>query len=307
MENFNIKPGMSLWQDMPDHYKEAYYSHHPKWMNNPVGETMGKYEILITGSSRPQLWPFFWESVKKMCIMREPHRVTVHEDFVFNNPSTKVVEYVNELQNRGEIDVLDTDRPAIGLAETLNRYLAKRLEAKYVFYLQEDWEFERPVDIDRIVYVMDRNPHINLIFFNKIKNVGSINHQQQRPETYDGLDLCLYHSWAFLPGIWRREFVVNNWPYPTHHPEGAFTQVFGNHDQRTPCEYCKNTFGAYIYGPQGDPRYVRHLGNDWRMAKWRLEDGKPGGCHDETRMDLPYMAPWVPYTQRPVQHPDKKE
>jgi hypothetical protein len=39
------------------------------------------------------------------------------------------------------------------------------------------------------------------------------------------------------------------------------------------------------------------------MAKWRLEDGKPGGCHDAERMDLPYRAPWLgPLPFRPVQH-----
>ena len=192
--NFNVKPGMSLWRDMSDKYKEEYRAkygnegpvtehkvnhpyvpkprkHEPPLISPSQGGHMGSYEILVTGSSRPQLWPYFWDSVKKMCIMRQPHRVTVHEDFVFPKQSEKVMKYAQKLQEKGEVDVINSDKPAIGLAETLNRYIVKhRLEADYVFYLQEDWEFERPIDIDQIIYVMDRNPHINLVFFNKIKN-----------------------------------------------------------------------------------------------------------------------------------------
>lgn len=264
-------------------------------------------EIFITSSSRPQLWPYFWESFKKMCIIRQPYRVTVHEDFVYSDRSVKTIKYLEHLKSKGEIQVIDQDAPAKGLGWTLDYYIKNRFKSNYVFYMQEDWEFERPIDIDQITFTMDKHPKINLIFFNKIRNSGVINKQEQKEYTYDRLKCCLYHGWAFLPGIWRLPFVRKHWQYSSYKPEGNFTNSFGNHDQRSSVAYCEKNIGAYIYGPQGDSRYVRHLGNDWRMAQWRLEGqgkhGKPGGRHDKA-MDVPYMAPWLQhdfYYKRPVQ------
>jgi len=271
-----------------------------------------KLEMLITGSSRPQLWPFFWESVKKMCIMRNWPKVMVHEDYVFHAESDKVVEYV---KNQKDIHTIDIDNPPLGLGRTLTRYFKGRLKSKYLFYLQEDWEFERPIDIDQIMWVMDNNPHINMIFFNKIKNNGVIAKMSQEPRNFSGLDVCVYHGWSFLPGIWRREFVEKQMyksggSFRPERPEGAFTNSFGTHDGRIDTTFCEKNIGAYIYGSVGDFRYVRHLGNDWRMAKWRLEGPPrretPGGRHSED-MDVPYMAPWVPYLKRPVRVRDSKE
>lgn len=258
-------------------------------------------EILITSSSRPQLFPIFWESFKKMCIIRQPYRVTVHEDFVFQEESTKVIQYLEKLRSKGEIHIIDYDRPAHGLGWTLNHYITKRFDCDYIFYMQEDWFFERPIDIDQIIWTMDQNPEkLNLVFFNKIRNQGVINKMRQDEYDYNGMKCCIYHAWAFLPGIWRLPFVKKHWRSAPERPEGAFTNSFGSHVQRIPVAYCEKKIGAYIYGRMGEHRYVRHIGNDWRMASWRLEGGKPGGRHAEN-MDIPYMAPWVPYPKFPTQ------
>jgi hypothetical protein len=239
-----------------------------------------------------------------MCIIREKPKVTVHEDHVFPAETQRVIEYCEDLKSKGEIDVFDYDKPAKGLAWTLEHYLTRRLDSKYTFYLQEDWEFERPIDIDKITYIMDKNDDINLIFFNKIRNNGVINKQKQEQVDYEGYPFCVYHAWTFLPGIWRTDFVKKKWPKGVaFKPEAAFTNRFGPHEKRTPIGYCRENIGAYIYGGTGEHRYIRHLGNDWRMAKWQLKGKdkvRPGGNHGE-HMDLPYMAPWVPYPNRPVQ------
>ncbi len=263
-------------------------------------------EILITSSSRPHLWPYFWESFKKMCIIRQPYRVTVHEDFVYGDRSTKVIKYLEHLKSKGEIHVINQDNPAKSLGWCLDFYIKKRFKSEYIFYMQEDWEFERPIDIDQITHTMDKFNKINLIYFNKIRNSGVINKTEQREYNFDRLKCCLYHGWAFLPGIWRLPHVRKYWTYATYKPEGNFANNFGNHDQRRSVEYCEKKIGAYIYGPQGDSRYIRHLGNDWRMAQWQLTGkgrGHPGGRHSEA-MDVPYMAPWLQkdfYYKRPVQ------
>ena len=269
---------------------------------------MSNLEVLITGSSRPQLFEPFYKSFNKMCIMRQRPRVMMHEDYVFPKQSEKLCDMIR--QKYTEIE-LTTDRPPKGLGWTLEHYIHRLLTKKYVFYLQEDWEFERPIDIDKLTWIMDKNSDINLIFFNKIRNSGVINKQIQQEVEYEGNKFCVYHSWTMLPGIWRTSFVKRHFPRGAYiKPESAFTQRFGSHDQRTPVDYVRKHIGAYIYGKTGEHRYVRHLGNDWRMASWQLENKNgtftPGGNHRET-MDKPYMAPWVPYPERPVRKPPEEQ
>jgi len=304
-KSFNIEPGMSTWIDQPEDYKKAYFESLKKTAESksitgsPVVKTKRSYkfpslDVLITGSSRPLLWPLFWESYKKMCIIRAPHKVMVHEDFVFPGESQKVMNYVKGLQSAGEIHTLDYDKPPMGLGRSMTPYIMKKLKSKYLFYIQEDWMFLRPIDIDHIMWVMDNNPKINLIFFNKIRNDPSINHLKQPEYEYSGMKMCLYHGWCFLPGIWRMDFVRSRWQTSTYKPEGHFVNSAfpGRANER----YCVNQIGAYIYGKANEYNYVRHLGNDWRMAQWQLKNGKPGGSHNSETMDKNYQAPWVlPY------------
>lgn len=253
-------------------------------------------DVVITSSSRPQLFPYCWESFNKMVHIRDDKRVIVHEDMVFKKESDQVKNYI-----RGSVQEYYSDFPAVGLGRTLDWLIKEKINTKYMFYTQEDWEFERPVDLDQLMWVMDNNPQINLIFLNKTKNFETLNGMHQKQHTYSGVDMCLYHSWTFLPGLWRMDFVRKHWRMRVERPEGYFTNTFGTHEQRTDCDYCEKNIGAYILGKQNDYRYVRHLGNDWRMASWRIENGKPGGVHDKC-MDIPVIAPWVPYPERPVQN-----
>jgi hypothetical protein len=260
-------------------------------------------DVLITSSSRPQLFPYFWESFKKMMIIRQPHNIYVHEDFVFQNESRQVMNYLSVLQRNNKIQGVYSHNPAIGLGPAMDFMFKKHIKSNYMLYFQEDWQVERPIDVDQLIWVMDNNPEVNLIAFNKTHNTRKLNKALQPEYTYGGVDMCLYHSWTFLPGLWRMPFVRGHWRVRDTRPEGYFSNAFGTHDQRMDCDYCEKVIGAYMLGKTGDFRYVRHIGNDWRMAKWRLEDGKPGGCHEPERMDFPFIAPWVPFEERPVQKP----
>jgi len=262
---------------------------------------MSTISVVITSSSRPQLFPFMWKSFKKMLFFRETPYVIVHEDFVFTKESNEVMSYLNSLKTLGEIHEVYFHNPAIGLGYSLDYLINSVIKTDYILYIQEDWCFERPIDIDQIVWVMDENPNINLIFFNKSLNFETLNGELQPQYTYSGIDLCLYHSWTFLPGVWRCAKVRQHWRTRKERHEGYFTNSFGTHEQRQSIEYCEKNLGAYMLGQTGDYRYARHIGNDWRMESWRREkDGQPGGIQDTAIMDLPHMAPWVMLEDTPI-------
>ena len=263
---------------------------------------MKKIDMLITSSSRPQLFPYCWESFKKYVVFSGQIRVFVHEDFVFPDKSKRVINYLEKLKKRGEIHEYCVHSPAVGLGRAMDFMLRSKITANYMIYLQEDWEFERPVDLDRIIWTMENHHEINLLLFNKFRNMASVTRVKQPQFTYKGLDMCLSASWAFLPGIWRMSHAMKYWRMREHHPEGYMTNSFGTHQQRANNDYSKKIMGAYWLGKIGEPRYVRHIGNNWRMASWRLEKGRPGGRHDAKTMDFPHRANWLPIQEdRPVQ------
>ena len=258
-------------------------------------------DVGIFESSRPQLIPYSWKSFKKYFHFRGNMRIIVHEDFVIPEQSERSMTFWNKLEQNGEVQEVHYSKPAIGLGFAMNKILKQRVKAKYFYNFQGDWELERPVDVDRLLWCMDENPEINLIVFNKIKNTGSLSGISQPQFEYSGVRMCLYSSWSFMPGIWRMDFAMKHWRTRQDRPEGYMTNAFGSHEERSNNEHCRKNMGAYLLGQTGDFRYVRHIGNDWRMASWRMENGQPGGCHDAERMDLPYRANWLPELEpRPV-------
>lgn len=252
--------------------------------------------VLIMGSSRPELWPIMWESFEKMCFSRRKKYVIVHEDVVIPEQSSKVGKYVNLLMREKKVREYHESNPKVGLGPAMDVMFKNFVKTKYMFYIQEDWEFERPIDIDEILFAMDMEPKLNLVFFNKYKNFPTLNGLSQEEVCHTGMWTCLFHGWTFLPGIWRMDFVKKHWRTREVRPEGYFTQAFEGRDDN---EWCKENLGAYIYGKQNDWRYVRHLGDSWRMADWRLENGQPGGMIEPSKYSKAFKAPWLPEILRP--------
>uniref|UniRef100_A0A6M3IY66 Glycosyltransferase n=1 Tax=viral metagenome TaxID=1070528 RepID=A0A6M3IY66_9ZZZZ len=257
---------------------------------------LGSIDILVTGSSRPSLIPYCVESFKKYLHTRRKMRWLLHEDFVFPKESEKTVRWAEN-----NFDVIRSHNPSIGLGGSMSDMIGL-INTDFMIYLQDDWELERPIDLDYILWVMERNIEINSIIFNKYKNFGAVGGFSQEEYEFDGLRLCMYNAFAFLPSVWRTSIVRGKMRggLPKSHPEGAFTHRFGTHEQRLSNEYCKKNLGVYFYGPSGDPRYVKHLGNNWRMASWQLVNGKPGGNADIEVSGEQYRAQWIPFQERPI-------
>ena len=195
-------------------------------------------DVCIFGSSRPKLIPFMWESFNRMVIFRGKKRILWNEDFVFPNESKKSVEIINKYNVN-----LYCRNPKIGLGKSMDE-IFKHVKSKYIFYLQEDWIFERPIDLDQILWVMDENPKINCIFFHKINITGSVNKIPQTEFIYSGLPMCIYPGWAFLPGIWRMDKVRKHWKSSEHRPEGFFGNQLGTNEQKSNIEYLKKNIGC---------------------------------------------------------------
>lgn len=247
-------------------------------------------DILITGSSRPELFPYCLESFKRMIHFSGRMRFILHEDFVLPNKSDRVIG----LSSIEDFDCILKTNPAQGLGNALVLGL-KEVQTPFVFYLQEDWEFERPVDLDLLLYVMQQYDEINSFIFNKNRNFsGQMSFPMHECLFLYEVKACVSPGWFLLPSLWRTEFIRQRWKPHAERPEGKFTRSFGSHEQRKDSEFCKREMGAFLLGPAGDYRYVRHLGDSWRMAPWRMQGGKPGGNDISEAAVKTVRAPWLP-------------
>jgi len=260
-----------------------------------------KIDVLVMASSRPDLLKITCEKFKEHITCRDGFRWMIHEDFVYPEESKKTVEYAQK-----HFDVVESSLPKIGVGYAMDK-MFKAVESDYLFYLQDDWEFEQPVDLDRIIWTMDRNPEINCITFNKYRNMKPGHSGDEfidQEFVYDGMRLCIYPGWQFLPGIWRMSKVREKWSPRKIRPEGNFQNSFGDHETRCDIDYCVKNVGAYMYGGLGEYRYVRHLGCTWRMADWQIKTNnfKPTGVrHWDFVSWQRDRAPWLgELTARPM-------
>lgn len=259
-----------------------------------------KIDVMVISSSRPKLLPYLMNSFDKYVHFQGKIRKIIHEDFVFPKWSKEVVEYAKENFHR----VLK-DKPKVGIGHSIANCL-REIKTDYIFNLQDDWEFELPIDLNHILYVMDRNPHINCIYFNKRRNLNIINGYKFEEHEYDHLRLCKSNHWPMGPGIWRTQFVKDNWEVIE---KGLTQEAFWNKK----IEKSKNNESIYIYGPLQYPRVIRHLGYTWAMKprgnKSVKRDG-PGGTikYDFSGQPAKMRAPWLPpEEERPLYLDNKKD
>lgn len=255
---------------------------------------MDRLDLVIFGSSRPNLLIYTYESFqKKVEAMSENVQIRkiFHEDVVYPEQSKESIKIA---RNKG-FYVFQHD-PFIGLGPAMEDIFLNLLQGDYIFYLQDDWEFERHIDLDRIIWTMNNHPEINCITFNKYRNMKPTDFEDKEVD-FDGMKCCLYNGWQFLPGIWRTSIVKNMFfKHGTRkeRPEGYWQNLFGTHQKRLNHEHLKNKVGAYMYGGMGEYRYVRHIGGTWRMAEWQRAKNKNTEVHWDFMNLERDRAPWLP-------------
>ena len=248
------------------------------------------------GSSRPNLLKYTYESFKRFVLYDNTNlKSMMHEDYLYPDESEKSLKYADN-----NFDTVILSKPKIGVGYAMDK-MFKDVTAPYIFYLQDDWEFERPVDLDRIIWTMEKHKKINCITFNKFRNMnGSLEDAgfENREYDYDGMKLCIYPGWQFLPGVWRMSKVREKWSPRKIRPEGNFQNSFGSDKERTENKdnFLENTVGAYMYGAMGEYRHVRHIGGTWRMADWQIKANnyKPTGVRHWDFKNLERdRGPWL--------------
>lgn len=243
--------------------------------------------LIIFASSRPDLLEITLNSIEKFLIRRKPLKIIVNEDIVFTKQSERTVKLLKQWQQQGiiyEYYVSNSRGLGYSMDNMFNQY-----KYPYIINWQDDWELERPIDIEELVWIMQNNEQINQVIFNKYKNMDVLNGFKQIQYQFGYKDFCINQYWMFIPSLWRMSFVRKYWKRFDNKPEANFKRMLTQHNST-------EQIGAYLYDKMYTPRYVRHIGDDYRMAKWRLQNGKPGGEAKTEDQDKRYRAHWIDYS-----------
>lgn len=267
-----------------------------------------KIDTVIISASRPKLLPFVIDSFRKYMFYDKKIKLMLHEDFVYPEESKKVIEICKKRNIK-----TFKHNPAGGIGNAI-QFMLDTVTSKYVLILQDDFEFELPIDLNHILFVMDKNPHINNIFFNKRKNMKVINGYHFKEEEYNGLRLCLSNQWPMFNGIWRTDYVRERWNIDC---KGRTQEAHWNHTIKAgrvkEHDYLRENVGCYAYGPLLWPRMIRHLGYTWAVkpkGSWaRRKDGYGGNAlHDLKKDTAKQRAPWLsPEEKRPMYLENKQD
>jgi hypothetical protein len=220
-------------------------------------------EIFITGSSRPSVYPIFWESFKEMVKMDCASKVTAYEDVILPKESAKVKKYI-----KPKVDVYIEINPFKRLGYVYNEIL-KNVSTKYFLYLQEDWKFLKPIDVDKLIEIMDDNPFIEQIWFPKFMQKNHWKSLTGEILTFKDIKLTEWKgdgkknsssSWAFLPHIVRTNFIRGIYEKANCHnqsrPESLLKKWISNQQQLSGKELYDKI--SWIF--DNEKEYIQHLG-----------------------------------------------
>lgn len=142
--------------------------------------------------------------------------------------------------------------------------LRSRTPARFVFHLEDDFTFRRPVDLVDLMTILDTHPHlVNLALRRQPWNPHEINAGgivEQHPDAYTerGDDRAnsrwLEHRLFFTtnPGLYRRRLLDRQWPTGAH-SEGRFSHEILGEDPDARFGY---------YGARDSGEWVHHIGTD---------------------------------------------
>lgn len=225
-------------------------------------------DVFIPCASRPEFLEYTLYAFCHYVHFSGEFNFIFHDDVLDVGKSKRLEDVLLRFWDDGMYERSD---PPIGLGPATQMALDNYITTPLFFYLIEDWEFERPVDLDHVIYLMERHG-LNQIWFNKQRLTGD--------SEEDG-----DFKWSGLPSVNRTAFMKKHWGLL--HPN---TRVFDCMDM--PMHKMKSQ--VYVDGPSF--RYVRHLGDAYRVApsKTKHNKGQPVNDQKDLAYHAEHRAPWLP-------------
>lgn len=192
-------------------------------------------------------------------------RWILHEDFLNPKASEEAVAYAKK---SGIFDIILTSRPPIGQGLSLGR-LMMNVRAPYILCWEDDWELLREIRLEDCLKIMEENPDVHQIAFNKRDTMKDVSGFKKLEIERSGFKLVTSPHWRITPALWRTSFIRPRWIF---HDNRHFNWILNDHlkqgmKELTP-EWIVQNLGTYYFGKFDEKQFVRHLGENQSL---RLE------------------------------------
>jgi hypothetical protein len=253
-----------------------------------------EYDLLITAvSHRAHLFRSTLDSFLR-CADQKPRKIIVHEDYRAPEERMKGSECdQKDIKRRlDEADITYCHRyqqPWIGLGKACH-WCISRTDLEFCFYMQEDFDFLRPLPVKKTLEIM-KEYELNHVRFNKRANTQHARSGfHHKTVEMSGQKLQASEHWHFQAGMWRTSVakkvfheLVDAAPKnqkPIEWTARAFNRhanqhIFGLKGWPFSADDRIKKAKTLIWGDAGEPAFIAHSGGSLqsqdhaRTADWK--------------------------------------
>jgi hypothetical protein len=121
-------------------------------------------DITMTATIRPDVLETTLDSFcEKMLYEKNRYRLIINIDPIGENIKPK---FILKIAQKYFDDIVHRYSPEPGFANAVI-WAWNQIKSDYIFYLQDDWKLLRPINIDDMIEVLDKNPKLSSLRLNK--------------------------------------------------------------------------------------------------------------------------------------------
>ena len=221
---------------------------------------MDTIDIVITSTSRPALLQRTVKSMQEKLKFSGKFRWLLHEDCLNLNKSAETLHWA-KYSNMFDKIIMSNPRRGLGLSIY---DMFQHIESMFFFRSDDDWEYVKAIDVDKIFNLFIKHKDINQVILNK-NSIDEYKREFKRVDfLFDDVQLTLCNQWGWIPAFWRKSFVVNKYEPSGYGNNISFLDELKNGIIRDEQWYRCN-MGAYFLGAIGsEGKEIKHIGGDSR-------------------------------------------
>lgn len=227
-----------------------------------VGKSNKEIDFIITSASRIEMIKCVKSFMKKV-IFSGKFNMYLHEDVVpgMERESKELVKWARESNLFKKIIVTN---PRQGRGPALNK-LKPYIKTDFIFYTEEDFEFMRYINVDKLIDIMEKYKIINQIGFSNrywpiIPKPGCNGDDSYfyEPREFDDITLLVSERWLWFPSIWRKSFIWKYWNFSSHKTNHSLNKkIKGNEwSYGCDCDWLEEKIGSYLLDGIGENPWI---------------------------------------------------
>jgi len=228
-----------------------------------------KIDVLINSASRPEYLEKSLITLFDKFKFSGKVRYLFHEDVIDEKRSQKCLDIVNETKKFQTIVITN---PSIGHGYAIKKMLSL-IETDIIFRTEDDYEYLKEIDVDKIVKLFVDTPDINQVLLNKRPNMEMQSGVLQKEVIRNGVKLTTSYRWHFTPGFWRMK-----WIHPRFVPYGFACRMSKGLEVGAPkpmtVDWMIKNIGCYFYEGFKEGEYISHIGREGNINTAMISRGE---------------------------------